>query len=98
MFERISGYDYRLEVDSNVTKCSFGSYKEICKADPRLQLYNEDSLYQKSEDQSPATTVKLLGIIPQIGQDACPDKGLVYRRGQLKMTAFHVLAMNRLKI
>ena len=50
MFERISGYDYRLEVDSNVTKCSFGSYKEICEADPRLQLYNEDSLYQKSED------------------------------------------------
>lgn len=30
MYERISGYDYRFEIESNVTKCSFGSYKEVC--------------------------------------------------------------------
>ena len=48
MYERISAYDYRLEIDSNVTKCSFGSYKEICGANPALQfhLHSESSQAQ----------------------------------------------------
>lgn len=27
MYDRLSGYDYKYEVDSNVSKCSFGSFK-----------------------------------------------------------------------
>lgn len=41
MYERISGYDYRAEVQSHVTKCSFGSYKEICEANQDLVLFNK---------------------------------------------------------
>ena len=36
MYDRISGYDYKYEVGSNVTKCSFSSYKEICLNNPKL--------------------------------------------------------------
>ena len=39
MYERTSGYDYRFEIESNVTRCSFGSYKEACAQNPDLQLY-----------------------------------------------------------
>ena len=41
MYERLSGYDYRCEVESQVTKCSFGSYKELCESDTRLQLFTD---------------------------------------------------------
>ena len=29
MYDRISGYDYKYEVDSHVSKCSFDSYKDL---------------------------------------------------------------------
>ena len=41
MYERISGYDYRAEVHSHVTKCSFGSYKEICESNALLKKTDE---------------------------------------------------------
>lgn len=49
MYERISGYDYRLEVDSHVTKCSFGSYREILEHNLLIQKkdsFDDDSFVE----------------------------------------------------
>ena len=42
MYERLSAYDYKHEVDSHVTKCSVGSFKEIVNNNPQLQLFSLD--------------------------------------------------------
>jgi len=43
MYDRLSGYDYRHEIDSHVTKCSVGSFKAICEENPSLQIFKSES-------------------------------------------------------
>ena len=38
MYDRISAYDYKCEIDSHVSKCSFGSFRDLCDANPDFQL------------------------------------------------------------
>lgn len=37
MYDRLSGYDYKYDVESNVSKCSFGSYKEYYNRNPLIK-------------------------------------------------------------
>ena len=89
MYCRISGYDYRYEIDSHVTKCSFGSFKEICEANPALQVYpgGESDGEETRQSKNPLICTKTKRS----------DKGSVYRRAQLLLTAFHVLTLHKLK-
>ena len=37
MYDRLSGYDYKHEVSSNVSKCSFASFKEYQAVNPTIR-------------------------------------------------------------
>ena len=39
MYDRLSGYDYKYEVDSNVSKCSFNSFKNYKKQHSMVTNY-----------------------------------------------------------
>ena len=87
MFERISGYDYRAEVHSHVTKCSFGSYKEICEGNSSLVLFRKSG--DSDDERQQRQTL--------IQNATRGDRGTAYRRAQLQLTAFHALVMHRLQ-
>ena len=103
MFERLSGYDYEFEVDSHVTKCSLGSYIDICEHDYRLETFPVDDreaerdffkqrAAQVSEDEHVRDRDSSLAT-----QKRNNDKGSVLRRANLILTAFHSLKMHKLQ-
>ena len=81
MYERISGYDYQCEVDSNVTKCSFGSYKEICTNNPLLKLYQDDEADIENSKKKKKDS----------------DKATFWRNRRLMLLVLEELFMNKLK-
>lgn len=42
MYDRLSGYDYKYEVESNVTKCSFTSYEKYYDLNPLIRQQSLD--------------------------------------------------------
>ena len=50
MYDRLSGYDYKYEVDSNVSKCSFNSFKHYKKQHSAMINYRAYSKSDQEED------------------------------------------------
>ena len=48
MYDRLSGYDYKYEVDSNVSKCSFNSFKNYKRQHSMVTNYRA---YTGSDDE-----------------------------------------------
>ena len=48
MYDRLSGYDYKYEVDSNVSKCSFNSFKHYKRSQSAAFSYHA---YTKSDEE-----------------------------------------------
>ena len=50
MYDRLSGYDYTYEVDSNVSKCSFNSFKHYKRSQSKSFNYQANAKSDEKED------------------------------------------------
>ena len=88
MYDRLSGYDYKYEEESNVSKCSFGSYKDYHDVNPLL-----DTFYWKYYGEKNLNST--FGSKKQGGPRR--DLGVIFRQRHLMLTALHLLNMHKLK-